>query len=192
MAIKIGQAEYSIHEIILLIFSLCFFAMLFIGAFEFGWMGRIFPLGVGGAGLFLTLLYLISGFLPPGFNEVMSRDTEFQLFGLIPEQGQEAEVSQKQSSEDWTFKIEKSYFVIALFALFIIISWLFGFYISTFIISVTYLSLYGKASRYPLRSIIYKILLVIILIGGVYIFDLSFGHDFMEGKVFEYYEILDQ
>ncbi|MCF8110117.1 MAG: hypothetical protein K9J85_01375 [Desulfobacteraceae bacterium] len=131
----------------------------------------------------------------------MSRDTEFQLFGLIPEEGQEAEARLKggedsESSDSFNqgmvFRIEKSYFVIVLFALYVVLSWLFGFYISTFVIAVSYLSLYGKASLNPTRSLFYKCLLVLVLLGSVYIFDFSFGHNFMEGKVFEYFQILGQ
>ena len=48
-------------------------------------MGKVFPLLIGGPGLLLVALYLISGFLPPQLHNAMKKDTDFRLFGLMPE-----------------------------------------------------------------------------------------------------------
>ncbi len=197
MTIKIGNAEFSIHEFILLLLSLLFFAVLFIGSFDFGRMGGLFPMAIGGAGLFLVVLYLISGFLPSVFYNTMRKDTEFQLFGLIPEETQEAmhkeaeDEAEASSAQDMSYNIRLSYLVLALFAAYVLLSYLFGFYISTFIITVAYLSIYRTPTSNPVRALFYKVLLVILLQGAILIFDTSFGHDFMEGAVFKYFQLFD-
>ncbi len=187
MGIKIGRAEFSKHEFALLLVCLCFFSLIFFGSFGFGLMGKIFPLLIGGPGLLLVVLYLISGFLPPQFHESMKKDTDFRLFGLIPEQG----AVQPDSSENdpplrpkAVFDIHLSYLVLALFAGFVLFSYLFGFYISTFLFAFGYLFLFARKDAEKLSNFS-KLLLLCLLLGAVFVFDYSFGYNFMEGAVFE-------
>ena len=188
MGIKIGRAEFSRHEFVLLILCLGFFSLIFFGSFKFGLMGKVFPLLIGGPGLLMVALYLISGFLSPKLHDAMKKDTDFRLFGMIPEKYEiksdqsEREISDQQESR---FNIQLSYIVLALFAGYVLLSYLFGFYFSTFVFTSAYLFLFTRGDTQKSPSILAKLILLCVLMGAVFLFDYSFGHDFMEGAVFK-------
>ena len=191
MSIRIGKAEFSRHEFVLLILCLGFFALIFFGSFKFKTIGKIFPLLVGGPGFFMVLLYLFSGFLSPRLHDIMKKGTDFRLFGLMPE---EDELLSTHSGEGGgtrprpQFRIQLSYLLLILFAGYVLVSFLFGFYVSTFLFTCAYLFLFARSDGQKNPSIIASLFLLSILMGAVFIFDYSFGYDFMEGAVYKLLE----
>ena len=191
MSIKIGKAEFSRHEFVLLILCLGFFALIFFGSFKFKTIGKIFPLLVGGPGFFMVLLYLFSGLLSPRLHDAMKKGTDFRLFGLMPE---EDELLSTHSGEGGgtrpksQFRIQLSYLLLILFAGYVLVSFLFGFYVSTFLFTCAYLFLFARSDGKKNPSIIASLFLLSILMGAVSIFDYSFGYDFMEGAVYKLLE----
>ncbi len=189
MGIKIGQAEFSKHEFALLVICLAFFALLFFGSFAFKTTGKFFPMLVGGPGFIMVSLYLLSGLISPRLYETMKKGTDFKLFGLIPDEG--TLPSEQEPEEDKPvdqvplFKIHFSYLVLSLFFGFVLFSYLFGFYVSTVAFSASYLFLVEGAGENKEISMISKIALILLLVGVVYGFDYSFGHNFMEGAVYQ-------
>ena len=147
MGIKIGKAEFSKHEFVLLILCLGFFALIFFGSFKFGLMGKVFPLLIGGPGLVLVVLYLASGLISPRLHEAMKKGTDFRLFGMIPDEDELTPGQQEIKKRDTLqprFKIQLSYLVLVLFAGYILLSYLFGFYVSTFVFTWAYLFIFSK------------------------------------------------
>lgn len=185
MNIKIGRVEFSKHEFGLLLLCLLFFSMIFFGSFKFEFVGKIFPLLIGGPGLIMVVLYLISGFLPPSFHEAMKKDTEFRLFGLMPEiEG--AQPDEKTADRKGRFIIEHSYIVMTLTFGYFIFSYLFGFYISTFLFAIGYLFIFRKG-RKGLAAMISNLFLLALLMAVVYIFDYSFGYDFGKAAISNFF-----
>lgn len=182
MAVKIGKATFSKHELSLLLLCLCFFCLIFFGSFKFGFMGKVFPLIIGGPGMVLVGLYLISGFLPPRLHDAMKKDTEFRLFGLMPEKDEEKPFEETLSTKEESFRVDRSYSVLALSVGYFFFSYLFGFYISTFIFTASYLFIFSR-NRRNLPAIISNILLLAILMAVVYVFDYSFGYDFSKAAI---------
>jgi len=184
MNIKIGKAEFSKHEFGLLLLCLGFFSLIFFGSFKFEFIGKIFPLVIAGPGLIMVVLYLISGFLPPALHEAMKKDTEFRLFGLIPEIDG-VEPDEKTAVREERFSVRHSYTVMALTFGYFFLSYLFGFYISTFFFTVSYLFIFRK-NRGNLAAMISNLFLLAILMAVVYIFDYSFGYDFGKAAIFKF------
>jgi len=182
MNIRIGKAEFSKHEFGLLLFCLGFFSLIFFGAFRFEFIGKIFPLVIAGPGLIMVLLYLISGFLPPGFNQAMKKDTEFRLFGLLPEKDEELPVEKTAAFKKERFSPQRSYTVLGLTMGYFLFSYLFGFYISTFLFTVSYLFIFRK-DRKNFASMISNLFLLALLMAVVYVFDYSFGYDFGKAAI---------
>ncbi|MDF1594385.1 MAG: tripartite tricarboxylate transporter TctB family protein [Desulfobacterales bacterium] len=182
MNIRIGKAEFSKHEFGLLLFCLGFFALIFFGSFKFQFIGKIFPLVIAGPGLVMVALYLISGFLPPALHQAMKKDTEFRLFGLIPEKNEDMPVEKTAISKKGRFSPQHSYTVLGLTMGYFLFSYLFGFYISTFLFTVSYLFIFRK-DRKNLTSMISNLFLLAILMAMVYIFDYSFGYDFGKAAI---------
>lgn len=189
MKIKIGIAEFSKQEFALLIICLAFFALLFFGSFAFKTTGKFFPMLVGGPGFIMVSLYLLSGLISPQLYETMKKGTDFKLFGLIPDEGvlpsEQEPAEEKLADQVSPFKIHFSYLVFSLFFGFILFSYLFGFYVSTVIFSTSYLFLVEGSGENKDMSTISKIALILLLVGVVYVFDYSFGHNFMEGAVYQ-------
>jgi len=191
MGIKIGKAEFSKHEFVLLILCLGFFSLIFFGSFKFGLMGKVFPLLIGGPGLLLVVLYLASGLISPRLHDAMKKGTDFRLFGMIPDEDELTPGQQgvkKRLEQQPRFKIQLSYLVLALFTGYILVSYLLGFYISTFVFTCVYLFLFSKNPDLKGPSLVSKLVLLGVLMAAVFIFDYSFGYDFMEGAVFEFFE----
>ena len=182
MNIKIGKAEFSKHEFGLLLFCLGFFLLIFIGAFEFEFIGKIFPLVISGPGLILVTLYLVSGFLPPELHQAMKKDTEFRLFGLMPEKDEDLPVETTAVSRKQRFRPQLSYTVLGMTMGYFLFSYLFSFYISTFLFTICYLYIFKK-DRITLGSMISNLFLLAILMSMVYIFDYSFGYDFGKAAI---------
>ena len=76
MSIRIGKAEFSRHEFVLLILCLIFFGLILFGSLKFKTIGKIFPLLVGGPGFFMVLLYLFSGLISPRLHDAMKKGTD--------------------------------------------------------------------------------------------------------------------
>lgn len=188
MNIKIGKAEFSKHEFLLLLLSLGFFALIFFGSFKFGFMGKIFPLLIGGPGLILVFLYLVSGFLPPGFNQAMKRDTQFRLFGLMPGKEEDESAERTPAVRRERFSFTRSYTVLGLTIGYFFCSYLFGFYVSTFAFTVCYLLIFRRKQR-DLLSLISGLLLLTILMATVFLFDYSFGYDFGKAAVTKWLQL---
>ena len=191
MSIRIGKAEFSKHEFVLLILCLSFFALIFFGSFKFKTIGKFFPLLVGGPGFILVLLYLFSGLFSPRLYHAMKKGTEFRLFGLMPEE--DALLSTHSREEGGAtlkpqFRIQLSYLLLILFAGYVLVSFLFGFYVSTFLFTCIYLFVFARSDGQKKPSIIASLVLLSILMGAVSIFDYSFGYDFMEGAVYKLLE----
>jgi len=185
MNIRIGKVEFSKHELGLLLICLLFFSLIFFGSFKFEFTGKIFPMLIGGPGLIMVALYLFSGFLPPSFHESMKKDTEFRLFGLMPEiEG--AEPDKKTADGKGRFIVEHSYIVMALTLGYFIFSYLFGFYISTFLFTIIYLFIFRKG-RKGLAALISNLFLLALLMAVVYIFDYSFGYDFGKAAISNFF-----
>lgn len=182
MNIKIGKAEFSKHELGLLLFCLGFFLLLFIGAFEFEFIGKIFPMVIAGPGLILVALYLVSGFLPPAMHQAMKKDTEFRLFGLLPEKEEDAQNEPAAAPKRERFSVQRSYAVLGLTMGYFLFAYLFGFYVSTFLFTVSYLFIFRKDRR-SLSAMISNLFLLAILMGTVYVFDYSFGYDFGKAAI---------
>ncbi len=188
MGIRIGKADFSKHEFALLILCLLFFGMLFFGSFKFQIMGKVFPLLVGGPGFVMVCLYLLSGYISPQLHEAMKRGSDFRLFGFMPDEEtlpghQQDSDGEKQAA----FNINASYLVLILFGGYVVVSYLFGFYVSTFFFAGSYFFTFSKRdSHIGALSFPVKAALVLLLLGAVYVFDFSFGHNFMEGAVYEY------
>jgi hypothetical protein len=191
MSIRIGKAEFSRHEFVLLILCLAFFALIFFGSFKFKTIGKIFPLLVGGPGFFMVLLYLFSGLFSPRLHDVMKKGTDFRLFGLMPEEDELLSTHSGQGSGARAkpqFRIQLSYLLLALFAGYVLVSFLFGFYVSTFVFTCAYLFIFARSDSQNRPSIIASLFLLSILMSAVSIFDYSFGYDFMEGAVYKLLE----
>jgi hypothetical protein len=181
MNIRIGKAEFSKHEFGMLLLCLGFFSLIFFGSFKFEFIGKIFPLLIGGPGLIMVLLYLISGFLPPSIHQAMKKDTEFRLFGLMPEiEG--VEPVEKTGDGEERFSVQHSYVVIGLTLGYFFFSYLLGFYISTFLFTVSYIFIFRK-DRKGLVAMTSNLFLLAILLAVVYIFDYSFGYDFGKAAI---------
>ena len=182
MTVKIGKAAFSKHEFSLLLLCLGFFCLIFFGSFEFEFIGKVFPLIIAGPGMVMVVLYLISGFLPPNLHKAMKKDTEFRLFGLIPEKDEEIPVEQSAVAKEERFRVKRSYSVLALTMGYFFFSYLFSFYISTFIFTASYLFIFSRDRR-GLPAMISNFLLLALLMAVVYLFDYSFGYDFGKAAV---------
>ena len=86
------------------------------------------------------------------------------------------------------FRIQLSYLLLILFAGYVLVSFLFGFYVSTFLFTCAYLFIFARSDGQKKPSIIASLFLLSILMGAVFIFDYSFGYDFMEGAVYKLLE----
>lgn len=191
MSIRIGKAEFSRHEFVLLILCLSFFALIFFGSFKFKTIGRFFPLLIGGPGFFMVLLYLFSGLFSLRLHDAMKKGTQFRLFGLMPEEDELLSTHSAKGAGTRPkpqFRIQLSYLLLILFAGYVLVSFLFGFYVSTFLFTCTYLFIFARSDGQKKPSIFASLFLLSILMGAVFIFDYSFGHDFMEGAIYKLLE----
>jgi VIT1/CCC1 family predicted Fe2+/Mn2+ transporter len=179
---KMGKYRYNIEKLVLVLFFTLFFLGIFIGSFNYRPGARFFPLVLSAPGFILIFLYLFRSLLPEAVNGIMEGESEFSVGARdAKEMRQKAEetqaTSQEEDSDETTENsaIVKAYSVTIFTLLYILISYLIGFYISTIVALLVYFYISRRRTR---KFILGNILLGILLIGIVYIFDIAFGHHF--------------
>ncbi len=186
---KPDKPRYHPEELVLVFLFLLFFLGVFIGSFKFRPEARFFPLVVSTPGLVLVILCLIRRFLPETIYVIIEGESEFAIgkrsreeIGQQIERTETAETDADENDEPDVAPWAKSYLIILFSILYIAVSYLIGFYIST----VAALTAYFYISRRRTgKFIIGNVLLCLLLLGIVYIFDTAFGHHFGLGVLTE-------
>lgn len=186
---KPDKPLYHPEELVLVFLFLIFFLCVFIGSFNFRPEARFFPLVFSTPGLVLVVLYLIRWLLPETINVIMEGENGFS-FGVhkAREIGQKIGTPGETEEEAVTTEDAKvspriiSYLILLFSILYILVSYLIGFYIST----VAALSAYFYISKRKTREFILgNILLCVLLLVIVYTFDSAFGHHFGLGVLID-------
>ena len=186
---KPDKPQYHPEELVLVFLLLFFFLSVFIGSFSFRPEARFFPLVLSTPGLVLVALYLIRRFLPETINVIIEGESGFAIgkrdreeIGQQIERTESAEADADLRDETDIAPWIKSYLIILFSILYIAVSYLIGFYISTIAALTAYFYI---SKRRTGRFILGNVLLCVLLLGIVYIFDTAFGHHFGLGVLTE-------
>lgn len=178
---KIGKVIFKLEELVFVILLTIFFLFLFIGSFQYRSDARFFPLVLSTPAIVLLSLYLFRGFLPESLSNMMTGVGEFTFGASLPDASDEEE-DPEAAAEAKTANI-KSYLIFGFTTFYMLFSYLIGFYLSTLIFLVLYLYF---TRRKRTRLLLGNCLLVGMLIGVVYVFDIAFGYHFGEGIVLSF------
>ena len=186
---KPDKPRYHPEELVLVFLFLFFFLGVFIGSFSFRPEARFFPLVLSTPGLVFVVLYLIRRFLPETINVIIEGESGFTIgkrdreeIGQQIERTEAAEAVPDTSADTGVSPSVKSYSIILFSILYIAVSYLIGFYISTIAALTAYFYI---SKRRTGRFILGNVLLCVLLLGIVYIFDTAFGHHFGLGVLTE-------
>lgn len=173
---KLGKAGFKLEELVFVILLTIFFLFLFIGSFQYRSDARFFPLVLSTPAILLLGLYLFRGFLPDSLSKMMTGVGEFTFGTSLPDTFGEEETLEE--STDVKTADLRSYLIFGFTIFYMLFSYLIGFYLSTVIFLVLYLYF---TRRKRVGQLVGNFLLVVVLIGVVYVFDIAFGHHFGEG-----------
>ena len=173
---KLGKVDFKLEELIFVLLLTIFFLFLFVGSFQYRPEARFFPLVLSTPAILLLGLYLFRGFLPDSLSKMMTGVGELTFGTSIPDDFGEEEIPEELT--DVKTANVKSYLIFGFTIFYMLFSYLIGFYLSTLIFLVLYLY---PTRRKRLGQLVGSFLLIVVLMGGVYVFDIAFGHHFGDG-----------
>ncbi len=174
---KIAGTKFKTEELLLCLLISIFFLLLIIGAKNFEPTARFFPYVLAIPGFVMTLLYIMRGYLPPKVNDVIRGAPAIKESKELSEPARQL----KKDNEKRATIISYALFI-AVF-LYIVVSYLVGFYLST--LAFLLIHLHFSRSFKP-KSLLGNIVLIIVLLGMVYLFDTAFGYHFDRGALLSF------
>ena len=185
---KPDKPRYNIEKSALELFFLFSFLVVFVGSFNYSPESRLFPLFVSTPGLIMAGLYLVRRVLPQTIRIAMEGKLENSVQARESEEisrKPEETVAAEQADTDEETKASptmRSYLIILFSMLYMLLSYLIGFYISTVVLLPVY---FYFSNRRTWRSMPGNICLCLLLLAIVYTFDSGFGHHFGVGVLTE-------
>lgn len=167
---KIAGSEFEVEEMLFLPALVLFFGMIFIGAWNFSADSALFPIMISAPALVFLAVYVLRGLLPPRMQVAITRNDRFAI-GKKPEKlaGEGAD----GAGNPWD-----AYVIFAFTAMFALLAYLLGFYIS----AVLSVAAYTALVRHDLaRAVPVGLVVAAVALSLIYIFDSAFGHRYAQG-----------
>lgn len=194
------RSHFRVEELVLCAILLTFFLWIFLGAFSFEPSSALLPKMLSLPGIVLMVLYVLRGYLPEVARGALSADDQFAIGKLQDpavqgeqareavdvedaDQADESDVladslrapawSRTNSAADLARmqQTARTYFVLGFSALFPILAYGFGFYVSTVLSITLYMVVVRRSVRHP---VLMGCFLIALLLAFVYVFDLAF------------------
>ncbi len=159
------DTKTKIEKIGLTAFFVLFFGMIFIGSWSFSAESFMFPAFLSGTALILVLLSILHPYLP------------------IHTSSNDMDDAKPGTWQRPTVQKRNMYFIFLYTGVFSVLAYVFGFYIAAVISICGYVYFVRQSFNNNLWALV---ILCVVVLGLVYVFDMSFGHYYANGVLYQF------